>query len=360
MSTNVIEKFMRNGVAYLLWYNSKITIKKNWTKVDDFTLNQSSDKDIDISVPTNDDYVDKSTAQTVWGVKTFTSEPVLPSKTTDATNDGTKPATEAQVKKVKDAIPSYNTITKSDFDTGTGTTAWLTTAKAVADYVKSKVASAVVYKWSVATYNDLPSTNLTVWDMYNVEDTGKNYVWNWTTWDDQWGTIDTSNFVDKTSAQTISWAKTFSTEPILPSKSALPNSPSNTSPATEWQVKAVKDSIPTNATYVDKTSAQTISWKKTFSTEPVLPSKTSDATNDWTKPATEAQVYKKANSSDVKDSSVTFYQDSVNMGSLSVNQSSNSSINLATNIPKTQTEYNNLPSSKTSDWNTYLIYSVIS
>lgn len=357
---NIIEKLMRNGVEYLLGYNSKITIKKNWTKVDDFTLNQASDKDIDISVPTNDDYVDKTTAQTVGGVKTFTSEPVLPSKTSDATNSGTAPATEAQVKKVKDAIPSYSTITKSDFDTGTGTTAWLTTAKAVADYVKSKVAWWVTYKWSVATYADLPASWNTLGDMYNVQADWKNYIWDWTTWDDCGGTIDTSNFVDKTSAQSISWKKTFTTEPVLPSKSALPNSPSNTSPATEWQVKSVKDSIPDNTDYVDLSTAQSVGGKKTFTTEPALPSKTTDATNDGTKPATEAQVYKKADSTDIKDSTVTFYQNGVNKWSLSVNQSSNSSVNLETNIPKTQSEYNNLPSSKTTDGNTYLIYSVIS
>lgn len=36
---------------------------------------------------------------------------------------------------------------------------------------------------------------------------------------------------------------------------------------------------------------QTISAKKTFTTEPALPNKTSAATNDGTKPATEKQVY---------------------------------------------------------------------
>lgn len=39
---------------------------------------------------------------------------------------------------------------------------------------------------------------------------------------------------------------------------------------------------------------QTIWWTKTFSTSPVVPSKTTDATNTWTAIATEAQVYKKA------------------------------------------------------------------
>lgn len=38
---------------------------------------------------------------------------------------------------------------------------------------------------------------------------------------------------------------------------------------------------------------QTINWTKTFTTSPVVPSKTTDATNTWTAIATEAQVYKK-------------------------------------------------------------------
>lgn len=38
---------------------------------------------------------------------------------------------------------------------------------------------------------------------------------------------------------------------------------------------------------------QTINWTKTFTTSPVVPSKTADATNTWTAIATEAQVYKK-------------------------------------------------------------------
>lgn len=51
---------------------------------------------------------------------------------------------------------------------------------------------------------------------------------------------------------------------------------------------------PANDNSVVKTSwNQSIAWTKTFSTSPVVPSKTSDATNTWTAIATEAQVYKK-------------------------------------------------------------------
>ena len=38
-----------------------------------------------------------NTNQTISGLKTFTTEPALPNKTSAATNNGTKPATEAQV-----------------------------------------------------------------------------------------------------------------------------------------------------------------------------------------------------------------------------------------------------------------------
>lgn len=46
-------------------------------------------------------------------------------------------------------------------------------------------------------------------------------------------------------------------------------------------------------TVVKLSGNQSISWTKTFTTSPVVPSKTSDATNTWTAIATEAQVYKK-------------------------------------------------------------------
>lgn len=51
--------------------------------------------------------------------------------------------------------------------------------------------------------------------------------------------------------------------------------------------------------YVTTNTAQTISWIKTFSAEPVLPAKTTAAWANSTKPATEYQVSLKANTSDV-------------------------------------------------------------
>ena len=50
-----------------------------------------------------------------------------------------------------------------------------------------------------------------------------------------------------------------------------------------------------NNTYVDLSHDQTVGWIKTFSASPIVPSKTTDAANNGTAIATEAQVYKVAN-----------------------------------------------------------------
>lgn len=39
------------------------------------------------------------------------------------------------------------------------------------------------YRGQVATYNQLPTTGLSVGDTYNVQDTGENYAWNGSDWD---------------------------------------------------------------------------------------------------------------------------------------------------------------------------------
>ena len=292
------------------------------------------------NLPTNSDYVDLSSAQTVGGVKTFTSAPVIPSKTTDATNTWTAIASEAQVYKKQDSLTleqsptqwhlvlwwannktlvdwweptaAYPEVSKSDMDTGTGTTPWVVAAKSIADYVSWRLSSTYVYKWSVATYADLPATWQAVWDVYNVEaahttdpkfPAWSNVAWNGTAWDVLWGIFDVSNLVDLTSNQTI------------------------------WGTK-------------------------TFTTSPVVPSKTTDATNTWTSLATEAQVYKKLDSADLWNATITFKQglDNSAIWTLTTNQSSNWTITMHDNVPKTQNEYDNLPSSKATDWNSYWIY----
>ena len=288
-------------------------------------------------LPSNEEYVDRESAQTVGGVKTFTSEPVLPSKTTAATNDWTKPATEAQVYKKQDALAAwsnitiaevsgvltisatdttYSQVTKSDMDTGTSTTAWVVSAKDIADYVTSKVWTAVEYKGQVADYDHLPTTWQATWDMYNVVaahttaptfDAWTNVVWDGTGWDPMAPMIDLSNLVDKTSDQTIGWTKTFTTSPVVPAKST--------------------DAAAANDTAI----------------------------------ATEAQVAKKADSSSIGNATISFksWKISTAVGSCTANQSQNGTITIPGEVYYTQTEYNNESSWKTTDNNSYIIYKVV-
>ena len=68
--------------------------------------------------------------------------------------------------------------------------------------IDTKVTSVYKYKGSVATYSDLPSTGLTVGDVYNVETDGSNYAWTGTEWDKLGGTIDVSGFQTKSNLVT--------------------------------------------------------------------------------------------------------------------------------------------------------------
>lgn len=248
-------------------------------------------------------------AQTINWVKTFGSEPVLPSKTTAATNDWTKPATEAQVYGVAQAIPTVDSSMSDSSENPVQN-------KIVKAYVDSKVVWIYDLKWSKATYADLPSTWQVKWDCWNIEAAftldGKNYpawtnvVWTWTAWDPLGWSVDTSGFVDTTTNQSI------------------------------W-------------------------WVKTFTSEPVLPSKTTDATNNWTKPATEAQVYKKLDSADLWNATISFTQwlSTNSKWSLTTNQSSNWSIWLEWEVFIEQADYNDLPASKATDGNSYMIFETI-
>lgn len=262
------------------------------------------------SVSTLDWQVVKTTwNQSVWGVKTFTSEPVLPSKTSSATNSWTAPATEAQVKAVADAIP---TVDSSMSDSSTNPVQ----NKIVKAYVDSKVVWIYDLKGSKETYAELPSSWQVKWDCWNIETAftldWKNYpawtnvVWTWTERDPLGWSVDTSWFVDTTTNQTI------------------------------W-------------------------WTKTFTTSPVVPSKTTDAANSWTAIATEAQVYKKLDSSDLWNATISIksWLIATAVWTFTTNQSSAWTVTIPWEEMKTQTEYDNLPASKSTDNNSYFIYETI-
>lgn len=61
------------GQTGIVINNGQLTITVNGTSVGTFTANQSGDTTAAITVPTNADYVDRTTDQTIAGIKTFSS-----------------------------------------------------------------------------------------------------------------------------------------------------------------------------------------------------------------------------------------------------------------------------------------------
>lgn len=76
--------------------------------------------------------------------------------------------------------------------------------------VDTKISSVYKYKGTVSTYADLPSSNLTVGDVYNIETAdsthgvkaGDNVAWNGNAWDVLAGTVDLSGKEDKSNKVT--------------------------------------------------------------------------------------------------------------------------------------------------------------
>lgn len=78
--------------------------------------------------------------------------------------------------------------------------------------VDSKVSSVYRFKNNVANYAALPSTGLTAGDVYNLSDTGANYAWTGTVWDELGTTVDISgkeNTSNKSDSYTASSSITY-------------------------------------------------------------------------------------------------------------------------------------------------------
>lgn len=82
------------GQTGIVINNGQLTITVNGTSVGTFTANQSGNTTAAITVPTNADYVDKTTAQTAAGVKTF-SDGIVSNVTGNVTGDLTGTASKA-------------------------------------------------------------------------------------------------------------------------------------------------------------------------------------------------------------------------------------------------------------------------
>lgn len=74
--------------------------------------------------------------------------------------------------------------------------------------VEAALAGILHFKGSVATYSDLPA-DAEIGDVYNVIDTGADYAWTGSEWDELGSVVDLSKYVTLDGAQTITGDKTF-------------------------------------------------------------------------------------------------------------------------------------------------------
>ena len=111
----------------------------------------------------------------------------VPEKVSDLTDD-------VGIQTASDVTTAINTALANGNDP-------YTTESDVDSKIATAVSSAYVYKGSVATVADLPSSGQTTGDVYDVRADGMNYAWNGTAWDSLGTFVDTSAFWTSTTGQ---------------------------------------------------------------------------------------------------------------------------------------------------------------
>ena len=146
----------------------------------------------------------------------------LPTHTSDLTNDGdgqSNFATEAYVADNGGKIDTISvngtaqTITNKSVDITVPTAvseltndSGYQTATDVTTAISAAVASAYIYKGSVASQSALPQ-DANTGDVYDVQDTGMNYAWNGSSWDALGTYVDTSLYWAKSELSAITTAQ---------------------------------------------------------------------------------------------------------------------------------------------------------
>ena len=121
------------------------------------------------------------------------------------------------------------------------------------------------YKGSVDTYDDLPTEDNKVGDVWNILDTGSNYAWDGEAWDEIGSTVDLSGYVQKTSIASIySNSSTYAVGDVIFYNDTL--YVCNTAITTAEDFDSTKwTEISVSSGFVDLNGAQVISGEKTFS-----------------------------------------------------------------------------------------------
>lgn len=219
---NTIESITVNGTAVTPDANKNVALTVP-TATSDLTNDGDGQSNFatEAYVATNGGKIDH--IQVNGSEQTITNKTVnitMPTKVSDLQNDGDGTsgsafATEAYVDTNGGKIDvikvngTTQTITNKEVDLTVPTAvsdltndSGYQTASDVATAIGQAVASAYIYKGSVATVNDLPASGNTTGDVWDVQSTGVNYAWTGTAWDALGTYVDTSVLWTSTTGQT--------------------------------------------------------------------------------------------------------------------------------------------------------------
>jgi hypothetical protein len=141
----------------------------------------------------------KNDAAALYSTKTETSKAVGDLRTQVASTYQTK----AEATTTKNQLTT-SINTKADKTYVDNTLKSYATTK----YVDEKVSTVYRYKGNVANKGSLPADNNVIGDVWNAEDTGKNYVWTGSEWDDIGGVVDLTPYLTKSDATATYLGKT--------------------------------------------------------------------------------------------------------------------------------------------------------
>ena len=141
----------------------------------------------------------KNDAAALYSTKTETSKAVGDLRTQVASTYQTK----AEATTTKNQLTT-SISTKADKTYVDNTLKSYATTK----YVDEKVSTVYRYKGNVANKGSLPADNNVIGDVWNAEDTGKNYVWTGSEWDDIGGVVDLTPYLTKSDATATYLGKT--------------------------------------------------------------------------------------------------------------------------------------------------------
>lgn len=310
-------------------WNATLTIQKNGTTVNSITMNSTSNVTANISVPTdtseltnwagfitnsalsgyqttanlvtdltNPDnthypsakavsdalswawawdmlksvYDPNNVAANAFDYDNFINTPTIPSVIDDLTSLSTTDALSAnQWKVLKDAIDNLSWLWKF-------LSLWNSSTGQPISFPLSTPYTYTTWDWFMVEIVD------TTDPITNYKPTWSSYTWAASTAVESWTVKQWDVYIyDGTD-----WLLQVNNEPQVSFSEIAWQPTDNSNLSTALSAKADDSAV------VKLTGNQTIAWTKTFSTSPVVPSKSADATNTWTAIATEAQVYKVA------------------------------------------------------------------